>query len=211
MQEKTKTARQEQIERAAYEIMEEKGYGGVSMLAIARKARASNETLYNWYGDKTGLFKALVVRNAADVKKSLIACQEGEVDPMHTLGLIGPKLLNLLTSSRAIALNRAAAVDQTGALGAAIAESGRETVAPMLGRVLETARENGQLGFDDTGDAVDLFISLLVGDLQIRRVIGRIPPLPDATCQQRTALACERLMILLPVYRSTALDQKSNR
>ncbi|MEQ8740678.1 MAG: helix-turn-helix domain-containing protein, partial [Hoeflea sp.] len=63
MREETRAARQAQIEQAAYEVLEEKGYAATSMLAIAKRARASNETLYNWYGDKTGLFRALVVRN----------------------------------------------------------------------------------------------------------------------------------------------------
>lgn len=68
MKRETQLIRKDQIERAAYEVLKEKGYAGASMLSIARKARASNETVYNWYGDKAGLFKALVQRNAAEVK-----------------------------------------------------------------------------------------------------------------------------------------------
>ncbi len=49
-------------------MLDAKGYAGASMLAIARQAKASNETLYNWYGDKNGLFRALVVRNAGEVR-----------------------------------------------------------------------------------------------------------------------------------------------
>lgn len=46
----------------------------------ARQARASNETLYSWYGDKQGLFKALVTRNAAKVKALLEAELSSERD-----------------------------------------------------------------------------------------------------------------------------------
>lgn len=48
MREEKRSLRQQQIEAAAYEVLEAKGYGGTSMLGIAKQARASNETLYNW-------------------------------------------------------------------------------------------------------------------------------------------------------------------
>lgn len=197
MREETRADRQREIERAAYAVLEARGYGGTSMLAIARKARASNETLYNWYGDKRGLFRALVARNAAEVKALLEAGIAEHHDPLRTLGLLGPKLLELLTGPRAVALNRAAAADPTNELGAAISQAGRETVAPLIGQVLDAARARGQLAFEKTADAADLYISLLVGDLQIRRVIGRAPQ-PSAEVRERRAhLALERFIALL--------------
>ncbi len=193
MREETRTQRQTQIETAAYELLEQKGYAGTSMQGIAKKARASNETLYNWYGDKQGLFKALVTRNAAEVKSLLDAELSGERDALSILGLLGPKLLTLLLGDRAIALNRAAAADPSGELGVTLSEAGREAVLPLLERVLEAAKQKGQLSFDQTKVAVGLYLDLLVGDLQIRRVIGRVPaPTPDF-CEIRS----ERAVMLL--------------
>ena len=48
--------REEEIEAAAYRLLEERGFAGTGMQAIAQAAHASNETLYRWYGDKTGLY-----------------------------------------------------------------------------------------------------------------------------------------------------------
>lgn len=197
MREENRSLRQQQIETAAYALLEEKGYDGASMLAIARKARASNETLYNWYGDKQGLFKALVTRNAAEVKSLLEEELAAEAKPMATLERFGPKLLKLLLGDRAIALNRAAAADPTGELGGVISEAGRETVLPLLIQVLEQAKRHGDLFFDQPEESASLYINLLVGDLQIRRVIGRVPaPSPDF-CEERSALALQRLSHLL--------------
>ena len=56
--------REEEIEAAAYRLLEERGFAGTGMQAIAQAAHASNETLYRWYGDKTGLYRALITRNA---------------------------------------------------------------------------------------------------------------------------------------------------
>ena len=197
MRQENKSLRQTQIETAAYALLEQKGYAGTSMQAIARKARASNETLYNWYGDKNGLFKALVARNAAEVKALLEEELITGQDPIATLGRLGPKLLTLLLGDRAIALNRAAAADPSGELGAAISMAGRESVLPLIVAVLERAKSDKKLIFDQADEAAGLYMNLLVGDLQIRRVIGRVPAPDPAFCNTRSGLALSRLSRLL--------------
>jgi AcrR family transcriptional regulator len=198
MRDENKASRQDKIEQAAYAVLEEKGYAGASMLAIAKAARASNETLYNWYGDKTGLFKALVLRNAEQVKAQLEEGLNSGDSPLEILKALGPRLLALLVSPRAIQLNRAAAADPSGELGAVISERGRETVAPLIGEVLERARQGGEIDFDAKADAVGLYLNLLVGDLQIRRAIGREPPLDDVAISLRAELAFDHFLRLYP-------------
>ncbi|MEW9918151.1 TetR/AcrR family transcriptional regulator [Marimonas sp. MJW-29] len=197
MREENRSLRQKQIEVAAYELLEQKGYAGTSMQGIARKARASNETLYNWYGDKLGLFRALVTRNAAEVKALLEAELTAERDGLAILALLGPRLLALLLGDRAIALNRAAAADPSGELGAALSQAGRDSVFPLIVRTLERARTEGELSFAHADAAAGLYLDLLVGDLQIRRVIGRLPALSDAFCQERSERAIGHLRRLL--------------
>ena len=60
MRSEKKQARHEAITKAAYAQLAKNGYDGTSMLSIAKAAKASNETLYRWYGDKQGLFAAMV-------------------------------------------------------------------------------------------------------------------------------------------------------
>ena len=197
MREDRKSLRQQQIENAAYEVLESKGYGGTSMLGIARKARASNETLYNWYGDKQGLFQALVTRNAAEVKDHLEEALQTDRDALAILRTLGPKLLALLTGDRAVALNRAAAADASGELGATISKSGRESVFPLLEKVVLRARDEGGLNFENSAEAVGLYLDLLIGDLQIRRVIGRQPQPSEDVRLARAERAVRHLARLL--------------
>ncbi len=197
MREEKKSLRQHQIEAAAYEVLEAKGYGGTSMLGIAKQARASNETLYNWYGDKQGLFQTLVTRNAEEVKEHLETELETDHDALFILGTLGPKLLTLLTGDRAVALNRAAAADGSGELGATLSKAGREAVFPLLERVLIRARNEGALNFENSGEAVALFLDLLIGDQQIRRVIGRLPQPSDTFCRERSERAVRLLRQIL--------------
>lgn len=197
MRDENRAIRQQQIEAAAYDLLEAKGYGGTSMLGIAKQARASNETLYSWYGDKQGLFQALVIRNAEEVKRHLEGELETDHDALSILGSLGPKLLDLLTGDRAVALNRAAAADASGELGATIAKQGRDAVFPLMERVLLRARAEKQLTFEEAGAAVGLYLDLLIGDLQIRRVIGQHPRPSETFCKNRAQRAVRHLEQLL--------------
>lgn len=192
--------RREAIEIAAYALLAEKGYKASSMLAIARKAKASNETLYRWYGNKQALFASLVEANAREVTSALTAALDDASDkaPLDVLAAIGPLLLKLVTSERAIALNRAAAGDvhDSGKLGKTIAQSGRERALPMVQRLLEKARKEGHLSFPDGEPVAEIWSNLLIGDLQIACVIGaRLAPDADevATRNQRALTILHKL------------------
>ena len=197
MRDDTRSRREDQIEAAAYALLAERGYAGTSMLNIAKRAKASNETLYRWYGDKRGLYLALIAKNAEAATQVLQAAEAKDMAPQDALAKLGPVLLCLLTGDKAVALNQAAAADATGELGQALAQAGRDTVAPMIGKVFENLRADGVLSFKDTGDAVDLYLSLLVGDLQIRRVIGVLPGLSEDQVSARAAAATAQLALLL--------------
>lgn len=199
MRDENRSLRQDQIERAAYAVLDEKGYAGASMLAIARAAKASNETLYNWYGDKTGLFAALVRRNASEVKALLQDQIAAGGDALDTLARVGPVLLQLVTSDRAVALNRAAAADPTGELGRVLAAEGRETVAPLIAQVIAQGRAQGQLVFDDLAVACETWLGLLIGDIQIRRVVGRMPQPGSEALAARADAALRHFLRLFAV------------
>ncbi|MCV0396176.1 MAG: TetR/AcrR family transcriptional regulator [Rhizobiaceae bacterium] len=189
MRDDMKAARQERIEEAAYRLVRSRGYSGVSMLAIAREARASNETLYRWYGDKRGLFKAMVETNARRTPAALDRAISEGADPLTTLSEVGPVLLAMLLGERAVLLNRAAAADETGELGETIAAGGREAVFPMIEALMGKGMEAGTLAAPSAGAAAEWFLALLIGDQQIRRVIGAMPEPSPADIETRAAAA----------------------
>ena len=194
MRESAQRERRRLIEEAAYELIDEKGYDNISMLAIAKRAKASNETLYRWYGDKKGLFQAMVIRNADDVYESLIQDLDRQRDPMQTLEDISLKLLRLLTSDRAIALNRAAIADASGELGIALSKVGRERVLPLISKVLGQIKDQGTFGDLSLEEVTRLYMSLLIGDLQIRRAIGVMPAPNETELKTTTRKALDHLL-----------------
>lgn len=190
--------RHDEIMQAAYEVLAEKGYGGTSMLAVAKRAAASNETLYKWYGNKQGLFRAMVENNAREAAILLRDSLENGRNPSDTVARAGSALLRLVTGDKAIALNRAAAADatDTGILGGTIVRSGRETIVPLLTQLFEQARVAGLMSFNDAATVTEIYVGLLIGDLQIRRVIGVQPTLKAKEIQQRADWAQRVIMKL---------------
>lgn len=188
MRPENQAARRRAIQQAAYELLAEKGYAATSMLAVAKRAGASNETLYKWYGNKQALFRSLVEANAHEVAELLRDGLSAKRNPWATLKSVGPVLLRLLTSDRAIALNRAAVMDadETGMLGRTLADAGRNSVVPLIARVFEEGRAGGQMTFDSIEDATETYVGLLVGDVQIRRAIGVLASLGEAELHRRS-------------------------
>ncbi|PLX39095.1 MAG: TetR/AcrR family transcriptional regulator [Hyphomicrobiales bacterium] len=194
MKDDAKAERHSRIAAAAYEVIEEKGYLGTSMLAIARRAKASNETLYNWYGDKAGLFRALIDDNAEIVRERIVASLEEGDDLYSALAAFGPVLLGMLLGKRAVALNRAAAADPSGELGGAIARGGRDAVAPLL---VGLFARHGTGALRTAEEAAGTYIALLVADRQIRRVIGAMPEPTAEQCAEWSTSALATLKILM--------------
>lgn len=189
MRDDTRAERHRQIEQAAYKLVQARGYGGTSMLAIAKEAKASNETLYRWYGDKRGLFRMMVESNARTTTAALAAAISGGADPLTTLEEIAPILLSMLLGEKAVSLNRAAASDESGELGATIAAAGRDSVFPLIEALVQRGLETGALVAPSARTATDWFLSLLIGDQQIRRVIRAMASPTEAEIHSRATEA----------------------
>jgi AcrR family transcriptional regulator len=192
METESQKERRLRIEDAAYAVLQDKGYKGTSMLAIAKKAGCSNETLYRWYGNKQALFASLVVANAEILKPQIEQLIHADGDTIEELRLLGPRLLDVVTSRKAVALNRAAAGDvyHTKTLGAAIAEGGKNTIAPLVGQLIQNGLDRGFLQGGTAQQIGQIYIALLIGDVQIQRAIGVIHELTPQERNNRADRAC---------------------
>jgi len=196
MKEETRRARHRDITQAAYRLLREHGYNATSMLRIAKAARASNQTMYRWYGDKRGLFAQMVADNAELIGDSIRQVMEETDDPLATLERLGPVLISVLLSEHPVLLNRAAASDSTGELGKVIAEGGRDRIVPLIAELVERAMRDGKLHFACSRAAADLYVDLMIGDLQIRRVIGAIDALTERQVAARARSAFDAFLQL---------------
>ena len=181
MREPDRAQRRDVILDAATAILREKGYRDATMLDVARRVSASKETLYAWFGNKSGLFQAVIRRNADRVRTVLEAHLDGNAAVEEALADVGRALAGLLLGDGAVAINRAAISEARSdpELARILVETGREATLPFFVRYLERCRERGLLDFDDPWEAAETFLGLLLGDKQIRRLLGVVET-PDA-------------------------------
>lgn len=185
--------RRAQIETAAFEVLEKVGYKKASMLQIAKQAKASNETLYAWYGNKQALFSNLIKANAGMVEDTLekAISSENNLDPVLTD--IGTLLLQFTTTDKAVIINRAAVADvqDSGLLAKAVEENARQIMYRLLESLMVKLEASGRYQFDEgTELAVRVYVDLLIGELQMQQSLGAIPPLTMAEIEQRANQSC---------------------
>lgn len=173
-------ARRKRIENAAFELLQENGFRSTSMLQIAKRASASNQTLYGMYPNKQALFRDIIERNGQAVREMLTQHMDDTAAPLETLEKLGPILLAYVAGDRAIVLNRAAVADadDTGILGIAIEDVGRGIVFPLIAGLMQHIADSGQLHFDlGAQEAAQTYVNLLFGETQIRQARGAEAPL----------------------------------
>jgi AcrR family transcriptional regulator len=198
MKAESRDKRRDEILDIAVEVLAEKGFRDTSMLEIAKRASASKETLYAWFGDKQGLFKAVIERNARSVQ-NVLAQHLGGSAPLETaLAEFGLALLDLLLGDSAVALNRAAISEAKSdpTLAETLSVAGREATFPGFVAFLEEHRRRGTLRDVPPEQAAEQFLGLLLGDLQIRRLLGVAPEPGRAAIAERAARASEAFMTL---------------
>lgn len=172
----------------------DEGYDAVTMLAIAKRAGASKETLYAWFGSRDGLFSALIERNAdrsvAGIEKALAA----DRPPAEVLTRFAVGLLTLLTSPGSVALNRAAM--HSPELSDRVLTSGRHRVGPLVESYLAQLDQVGKIRARNPADAFETLYGLVVRDTQIRVLLGEAAP-GSAAITRRAKAAVDQFLQLV--------------
>lgn len=133
--------------------------------------------------------------NAETARKVLedsLKNRAGFDDDLLTFGTI---LLQTVLGDRAVALNKAAAADQTGELGKILAQAGREAILPLLQRVF--TQEAPHKAIWPVEDMTQTYLSLLIADRQIRRVIGSLPEPTAKKCREISQSTLQKTRHLL--------------
>ena len=193
-----RSARREQVLRAALEELVERGYEQATMSRIAARASASKETLYSWFGDKVGVFTAVIEANA---DRSLAVPDPDRIDGSHdtaaarsALLACASGLLALLTSPESVAMNRAAMASP--ALAEILHATGRGRSGPLVVRYLARLDELGLIAARDPEESFRLFYGLVVQDAQIGVLLGAPRP-GDPERAARAEVAVDRFLRLV--------------
>lgn len=153
------------------------GFAATSMDAIARSATVSKATVYAHFGSKEELFSAMVATNCRRMAESLAEETLEGLEPREALRQIGRQFLTFLLSPDTLAIYRVV-VSETPRfpdLGRRFFAAGPQHTRGRIARYLERISGRGLIRVDDPARATEMFLSMLVGQRHLRRVLGLDP------------------------------------
>lgn len=173
-------ARRQALLESAYELFIEQGFAKTSLDQIISHAGGSKRNVYQYFGDKQGLFVAVMQHHLnkgfVDVLASLDDCDDHVPE---TLKHIGHCFITLLLSEQALALYRVlvAEVKQCPSLGERFYEIGPDKVNQYLSGYLAHQVSHGMLSISDVKTAAVSFLGMVKGDLQMAALLNpkRLP------------------------------------
>jgi AcrR family transcriptional regulator len=166
--------RRDKILDAATEVFCQNGFDAANLQEIMAQAGGSLATLYRLFGNKEGLFQAVIERNSSQMIDKLSATFAQEKEPAKVLHAMGINFLNLLLSPQVGAIHRLL-----------IAESGRYPqlrdifikMAPernlrTVAEYLQSLVDSGYLQLNDCYMAAQQLLSMFKGNYHMRCVLG---------------------------------------
>jgi len=179
--------------QAAAEVFFEQGYAATSIDAIIERAGGSKRTIYSEFGNKEGLFSA-IVKGSADQALWTLEIDEVKGHDLHTtLTEFGRRLMSIYMSPTVLGIYRIAITEANRFpdLVRSFYEQGPGRTTARLAEVLGAAVRRGVIETESCLQAADHFIAMIRGNLHLQVVLGLRPPPSDEEAQQVVATAVE--------------------
>lgn len=171
---------------AAMEVFVERGFEAASLQEIVARAGGSLATLYRLFGNKEGLFQAVIERKVSSVFGALDVPRNVDREPEQVLREVGRQLLDLILSPEAAGVHRlmiAEAVRNPG-LREAFMALGPQRVYAFLTDYFTAQTAAGRLAVGDPQLATVQFLEMIKGDYYMRRLLGEEVRLSDRERQR---------------------------
>ena len=178
---------------AATDLFAARGYGAVSMDAVARAADVSKATLYAYFGSKDELFATIVSTACRENLSPEGELPDGGGDVEAALTAIGGRILRFFLRERSLAIHRLV-VAESGRfpeLGRAFYDNGPASSRAMLADWM--ARLDAR-NMDDPRLAAEQFLALLRTGLYLRATLGLVSAPDEAEIDAAVRRAVRTIM-----------------
>jgi TetR/AcrR family transcriptional repressor of mexJK operon len=186
-------AKTEAILDAASEVLGERGLSA-PMEEIARRAGVSKQTVYNHYGSKADLIRALVERRVDGITAPLRA-PGAEEHPEETLAAYARTLLGVVSNKRyslmRVTIQSAAELPD---LARSFFEAGPMHSRAQLAAYLEMETRAGRLNTPDPLQAAEFFSGMVLGHRQSQALLNLGSGLTEAEVERWAAEAARVFM-----------------
>lgn len=186
-------AKSEAILDAASEVLGERGLSA-PMEEIARRARVSKQTVYNHYGSKTELVRALVERRVATITAPLRE-PGAEARPEETLKAYARTLLMVVTN-RNYGLMRVTiqSAGEMPELAREVFETGPRASREQLARFLEAETRAGRMSTPNPLQAAEFYGGMVLGHRQTKALLNLATDLEPDEIEALAAECAHRFM-----------------
>lgn len=187
-------ARRQAILTAARRLFIAKGFEKTTLSDIIAEAGGSRATLYEHFGDKEGLFRAIMEEDNAMILSGLAPARADDrvVTPeagltAFALHLVKALLADETTGTVRILISEG---DRVPDIAEAFFRIGPENAIRRLAEYLQRLSESGALRIEDPAAAAQAFLGMVTGNLLIRRLIlpESAPAIPDLDRYVRQAV-----------------------
>ncbi len=187
-------SKNEAILDAAVEVMGRRGLTA-SLEEVARRAGVSKQTIYNQFGSRAELVRAMSERRVHEITASLTASDAAE-NPEEALAGFARVLLHVVYQSKGTSLFRAAilhAVDMPDN-ARAMWEAGPRASRRQLAEFLALETEAGRIACPNPIEAAEFFGGMVSGSFQTAMLLGIAFELDDARIDSLAREAALRFM-----------------
>ena len=187
------STRREALLQAAAEVFFEQGYAATSIDAIIERAGGSKRNIYNEFGNKEGLFAAIVTENADRVLSALAINEIQGRNLRETLTVFGQHLMSGYMSPTLIGIYRMAVTEANRFpdLVKSFYEQGPGRATSQLAEVLEIAKGRGEIRSDDCLRLAGHFVGMIRDNLHLQVILGLRRPPSDKEMRVAVASAVE--------------------
>jgi len=190
-------AKTEAILDAAVEVIGERGLAA-PMEEIARRAGVSKQTVYNHYGSKAELMRALMNRRVEAITASLR--EPGAIEnPTEALEAYARSVLETVITSKSYSMMRVIMLGSGEMPDVAneVFEAGPLSARRQLAQFLKTETELGRMKVENFDQAAEFFSGMVMGHSQLRSLL-RLPS--DKTPDEYGRLAREAAVRFMKAY-----------
>jgi TetR/AcrR family transcriptional repressor of mexJK operon len=199
-QKAVKPSRQSQrlaaILAAAEQVFLEKGYERGSLDDVAREANASKATIYAHFGNKLGLFQAILSTRSQQLQEPLRSGEATHAPVRDVLTEFGRRFLHTLLSPVPLKFYRL--IVAQGANFPDLAElwfsKGPRAQIMALAAFLTHRRDLGELNIPVPETVAEFFLMSLRGTLHLQAAVGLLHPPYDDIIDTKVAAAVDMVM-----------------
>lgn len=174
---------------AAHKLFLERGYGQVSVNDIVAEAGGSLSTLYRHFGNKEGLFQAMIERRSHHLYDALSAESVDELPVEEALQRLGVTLLAKVTDCETLGIYREVVSEnpRQPEIGRIFYDAGPGRVRQALAGYLERQMQAERLPTADPMELAGIFLGSILGELHLIQLLQLQSPPSRAAIESRVS------------------------